>query len=114
MAVLPHPPRLPGAPSDKVQHIIAFLTLGVFAVAAYPRAPLVRAVTWLSAFGAMIEVVQAIPDLHRDSDPLDWLVDTIAALAAVAAARLGFDRWTDGSAAPISPPIHSREDHDPV
>jgi hypothetical protein len=32
----------------------------------------------LSLFGAFIEVVQAIPELHRDSDVLDWLADTVA------------------------------------
>ena len=37
MAVLPHPPQLPGAPSDKVQHIAAFLVLGALASFAYPR-----------------------------------------------------------------------------
>jgi len=35
----------------------------------------------LMAFGALIEMVQAIPQLHRDSDLLDWLADTGAALA---------------------------------
>jgi hypothetical protein len=34
----------------------------------------------LSLFGASIELVQAIPVLHRDSDPLDWIADTIACI----------------------------------
>ena len=29
MAVLPHPPELPGDPSDKLQHVAAFATLGL-------------------------------------------------------------------------------------
>jgi len=35
---------------------------------------------WRSACrcSALIEVVQAIPALHRDSDVLDWLADTAA------------------------------------
>ncbi len=33
----------------------------------------------LSLFGAFIELVQYIPALHRDSDPIDWIADTAAA-----------------------------------
>ena len=87
MAVLPHLPQLPGAPSDKVQHVIAFTTLGLLAAWAYPRASLLRLVLGLSLFGALIEVVQAIPSLHRDSDVVDWIADTLACALALAAAR---------------------------
>ena len=79
MAVLPHPPRLPGAPSDKVQHILAFLALGALASFAYPRTSPVYLGAGLSLFGAMIEVVQLIPALNRDGDPIDWIADTAAA-----------------------------------
>lgn len=79
MAVLPHPPQVPLSPSDKVQHIIAFATLGLLAAWAYSATPVVQLVVRLSLFGAAIEVVQAIPVLHRDSDVLDWLADTAAA-----------------------------------
>jgi VanZ family protein len=82
MAVLPHPPEVPGHPNDKVQHIAAFATLALLGSFAYPRAALIRLLLWLSLFGAFIEVVQAIPALQRDSDVLDWLADT-AAVAAV-------------------------------
>jgi len=78
MAVLPHPPQVPGAPNDKVQHIVAFATLSVLGAFAYPRTALVKLLAGLSLFGAFIEVVQAIPALHRDSDVLDWLADTAA------------------------------------
>ena len=79
MAVLPHPPQLPGAPSDKVQHIAAFLVLGCLASFAYSRTSPVYLAVGLSLFGAMIEVVQLIPSLNRDGDPVDWLADTGAA-----------------------------------
>ena len=79
MAVLPHPPQLPGAPSDKVQHIAAFLVLGALASFAYPRTSPVYLATALSLFGAVIEIVQLIPSLHRDGDPVDWIADTAAA-----------------------------------
>ena len=78
MAVLPHPPRVPGDPSDKIQHIAAFATLGALGALAYASASTLRLIVGLSVFGALIEIVQAVPMLHRDSDPLDWVADTVA------------------------------------
>lgn len=84
MAVLPQPPQLPGADlGDKVQHMLAFFTLTTLAGIGWPRLPLMRAVLWLSLVGAGIEVLQAIPLLHRDSDWRDWVVDTVAIVAAL-------------------------------
>jgi len=79
MAVIPHPPQLPGAPSDKVQHIAAFVTLALLGAWAYRGTTALSLLVRLSLFGALIELVQAIPALHRDSDVLDWLADTVAA-----------------------------------
>lgn len=87
MAVLPHPPQVPGEPNDKVQHIIAFATLALLGSFAYPRTTLLRLLIGLSLFGALIEVVQAIPALHRDSDPLDWMADTIAVIVVLVIVR---------------------------
>ena len=87
MALLPHPPEFPGEPSDKVQHVIAFATLGLLGSAAYGGARKRWLIIGLSLFGAFIEVAQAIPSLHRDSDPLDWLADTIACAVVVLALR---------------------------
>lgn len=78
MAVLPHPPEVPGEPNDKIQHIIAFATLAALGSFAYPRTALLKLFASLSLFGAVIEVVQAIPALHRDSDVWDWVADTVA------------------------------------
>ena len=87
MAVLPHPPQVPGDPSDKVQHIVAFACLALLGSMAYPRLDAAKLVLGLSAFGAVIELVQLIPRLHRDSDALDWLADTAAVVAMVLAIR---------------------------
>jgi VanZ family protein len=87
MAVLPHPPQVPGSPSDKVQHVIAFVTLGLLGAWAYPRSGWAPLLAGLSLFGALIELVQAIPALHRDSDVVDWVADTVACAAALALAR---------------------------
>jgi len=82
MAVLPHPPEVPGEPNDKVEHIVAFATLALLGSFAYSRTSLLRLLAGLSLFGAFIEVVQAIPVLQRDSDIWDWVADT-AAVATV-------------------------------
>ena len=87
MAVVPHPPEVPGEPNDKVQHIIAFATLALLGSFAYPKTALTRLLIGLSIFGAAIEIVQAIPALHRDSDVLDWLADTAAVIVVLLAVR---------------------------
>ena len=79
MAVLPQPPEVPGAPSDKVQHIAAFATLGLLGAWAYARTSWLKLAGLLSLFGAAIELLQAIPVLNRDSSGIDWLADTLAA-----------------------------------
>jgi len=87
MAVIPHPPEVPGEPNDKVQHIIAFATLALLGTFAYPRGSLLKLLVGLSLFGAFIEAVQAIPALHRDSDVLDWLADTVAVIVVLLVVR---------------------------
>ena len=87
MAIVPHPPQVPGEPSDKVQHIVAFATLALLGSFAYPATALVQLLLRLSLFGALIEVVQAIPALHRDSDVLDWLADTAAVITVLLLVR---------------------------
>ena len=83
MAVLPHPPEIPGAPTDKVQHVVAFTCLALLGSAAYATLPAPKLAAGLSAFGALIELVQLIPSLHRDAEALDWLADTAAVAAVV-------------------------------
>jgi VanZ family protein len=79
MAVLPHPPHTPADQfGDKFEHMLAFSTMSALAAAAYPRFPLVRIGERLSFLGALIEVVQSIPELHRDCDIRDWVADTLA------------------------------------
>ncbi len=87
MAVIPHPPQIPGEPNDKVQHIAAFATLALLGSFAYPATALWQLLLRLSLFGAAIEVIQAIPALHRDSDVLDWLADTAAVLVVLTIVR---------------------------
>ena len=89
MALLPHPPKVP-IDSDKYQHMLAFGTLTILSVLAFPQTPLLRIGERLSFLGAMIEVVQSIPVLHRDCDIMDWVADTaviIGMLVVVAISR---------------------------
>lgn len=85
MALLPRPPQLPGDPSDKVQHVIAFATLAGLGAAAYRSMSLLLLLVLLSAFGGVIELFQAIPALNRHSDARDWLADMIAAAIVLTA-----------------------------
>lgn len=83
MATLPKPPQLPGEPSDKVMHIVAFAVLGGLAAIGFPRQAAIRLVLGLVAFGASIELVQSIPALHRDAEIMDLIADFVAAAVGV-------------------------------
>jgi hypothetical protein len=84
MALLPHPPKLAGEVGDKWQHMAAFAALAILARFAWPKAAAAMIVERLSFVGALIEVFQSIPVLHRDCDPLDWVADTAAAALVIA------------------------------
>ncbi|MDQ2893645.1 MAG: hypothetical protein M3R64_11245 [Pseudomonadota bacterium] len=83
MALLPHPPDITHGMRDKYQHMLAFGTLTIFAVAGYPQAELLRIGERLSFLGALIEVLQSIPSLHRDCDIRDWLADTLVIIVVL-------------------------------
>ncbi len=70
-------------PWDKAQHFLAFFTLTVLALVAFPRVRAVWLGLGLSLFGAFIEVVQGTPLVHRDCDVWDWVADTTAVLAVI-------------------------------
>ncbi|NIJ07485.1 hypothetical protein FHS31_001081 [Sphingomonas vulcanisoli] len=85
MALDPHPPQIEGPPgSDKVEHMLGFATLTLLAGLGYPRLPLLRLGEHLSFLGAMIEVAQAMPIVHRDCDIFDWVADTVAIAVVLA------------------------------
>ena len=84
MALLPHPPHMPiDSFGDKFEHMLAFATLSILGATAYPAMPLLRLGERLSFLGAIIEVLQSIPGLHRDCDIRDWIADTIAVVIAL-------------------------------
>ncbi len=102
MALNPSPPAvIIDVWGDKAQHMLAFGSMALLARLGFPRAPNWLILERLSFIGALIEVFQAIPSLHRDCDWKDWAADTIAAglaLLLVAPLRL----WLAGRRAPRS------------
>ncbi len=83
-AVIPPSRALQLVPWDKAEHFIAFYVLTGLAAAAFPLANLLLIAALLSGFGAMIEIVQGMPIVHRDMDFWDWVADTLAIIAALA------------------------------
>jgi VanZ family protein len=89
MALLPKPPHMPiDSFGDKFEHVLAFAVLSGLALQAFPATSLLCMAAWLCAFGAAIEVAQAVPALHRDSDVVDWLVDTAVVILVLGVAAL--------------------------
>lgn len=89
LAWLPHPPTL--VDNDKAQHALAFLALTISIRLAYSDLDWRIVAITLASLGALIEIVQAIPALHRSCDIYDWYADvaTVAVgLMMVAAVRL--------------------------
>lgn len=86
MALLPHPISVPV--KDKWQHMAAFGTLTALSAIGFPKAPLHRIGERLSFLGALIEVLQSIPALHRDCDIMDWLADTYVIIAVLIVVRI--------------------------
>ncbi len=68
---------------DKAKHFSAFFVLGGLAAAAFPQWRLIMIGLALSAFGAFIEGVQALPFVHRDADVFDWVADSLALLVVL-------------------------------
>ena len=93
MALLPKPPQLPiDRFGDKFEHMLAFAALAGVANLGWREVPAWRIGLQLSAFGALIELLQAIPALHRDADLRDWIADTLAIVVATLIAR-ALARW---------------------
>lgn len=86
MAALPRPPEL--HVWDKWQHMAAFVVLTVLGRVAYPRFGWTKLMLALVAFGGFIELVQMVPEIHRDSQLSDWLADIFAVVVAFAVVGL--------------------------
>lgn len=104
MALLPTPPRLSmDRFGDKFEHMLAFAVLAGLAAFAFPAMPRWRLIERLSFMGALIEVAQSIPALHRDCDVRDWVADTLAVMVVFGAlwlVRLPRGAFVRGGTAP--------------
>jgi VanZ family protein len=89
MAVLPKPPQTPiDSLGDKFAHMLAFAVLTGVAALAWRKTSRWAIMLRLALFGAAIEVVQAVPKLHRTSDLRDWVADCAAIALAMLIAQL--------------------------
>lgn len=68
---------------DKGNHMIAFGALAVLARLGWSQARALLIGAALVAFGAFIEVSQAVPLIHRDASWGDLAADTIAVVAGL-------------------------------
>lgn len=97
MALLPHPPHTPiDRYGDKVEHMLAFGTLAFLGAFAFPATPLPRIAERLSFLGALVEVAQSIPALHRDCDIRDWIADTLSIAVILLLVAPLRRRWAHG------------------
>jgi VanZ family protein len=96
MALVPKPPAVMGDVGDKYQHMTAFACLTLLASLGYYKTPWLRIVERLSFVGALIEVLQSIPALHRDCQIMDWVADTAAILVTIAVVMLVRRWWRTG------------------
>lgn len=64
------------------------MTLAALATWAYPKWGTVTIFLGLALFGGFIELVQAIPAVHRDADVQDWMTDMLAIVVALFAASV--------------------------
>jgi VanZ family protein len=82
-AILPGNEALSLMAWDKLNHMIAFFTITFLARAAYPHIPVFRLFLAMAAFGALIELSQALPIIHRDAEWDDWFADMVATVVGL-------------------------------
>ena len=87
MALSPRPP-IDVPMLDKWQHMSAFGMLALPAALGWPEVPLHRIGERRSFLGALVEVFQSIPALHRDCDVMDWLADTCVIVCVLIVVRI--------------------------
>ena len=91
LATTSSPYPVPSAPSDKVNHVIAFLELALLARLGWPGRTALRYLVPLLAYGLALELVQSQLD-HRDFSWADLLADGVGI-------TLGLLPW------PLVPPL---------
>ena len=72
-----------GFHNDKINHIIAFLTMAFLGRLGWSRTRARWIGVGLIAFGAFIEISQWTSIVHRDASWADWAADTAATLTGL-------------------------------
>jgi hypothetical protein len=88
LAIMPRGEAPSLGEGDKFDHIAAFLTLTVLGRSAYWMRPPALIGIGLSAFGAFIELSQAVPIINRNCSLSDWVADSIAVLVGLGLSSL--------------------------
>lgn len=83
VAALPDGTKVSIGMGDKFDHFAAFAALAAICASVFPSLALGYLQAAMVAFGATIELVQAIPALQRNSDAKDLLADAAGAAAAL-------------------------------
>jgi hypothetical protein len=94
-----HPLRI--FPWEKGDHVLAFVVLAALAATAAPRLSVWLILALLAAYGAAIEVLQALPIVGRDPALTDVGIDTAASAVSLIAIRLS-RRYRPALAAVVS------------
>jgi VanZ family protein len=76
---------------DRGDHFLSFYVLTVIAGIGFSPRKLIHLAGGLAAFGLSIELIQALPLIHRDSDVWDWIADLVGIAAVVGPILIG--RW---------------------
>ena len=72
---------------DKLEHAIAWAVLAGTGLLLWPRR-LWEIGAFSVALGALVEVLQGLPAIHRDSDWRDWVADCLGVAVAILVWRL--------------------------
>jgi VanZ family protein len=86
LSLVPSAALPPTTIGDKAEHVIAYAVLGLLGGASAERG-VVRIILWLTAFGAVIELLQAFSP-GRSPDVFDALADVAGACIGVASATI--------------------------
>lgn len=72
---------------EKAQHSAAFVALGSLSAIALPRWNWIALLAVITVFGGAIELLQALPQIGRDAEWSDLVIDILAALIGLLIVR---------------------------
>lgn len=78
---------------DKVEHIVAYLSLAVWFGGLLARPSYVRIALWLLVLGGGIEIAQGLMGLGRTADVRDFLADGVGVALGLGACLAGLGHW---------------------